>query len=113
MKENYFRHYGQTLQEQARDLRKNMTGPERKLWFCFLKGLSPKFSCQKIIGPYIVDFFCAAYDLAIEIDGESHTETVTHDQVRANIYLSTIYKFCISPTTTFFVVSKLSAKPSF
>ena len=82
MKENHFRHYGQTLQEQARDLRKNMTGPERKLWFCFLKGLSPKFTRQKIIGPYIIDFFCAAYDLAIELDGESHTESYFHDKMR-------------------------------
>ena len=82
MKETYFRHYGSTLQEQARDLRKNLTIPERKLWFCFLKEQKPKFSCQKVIGSYIVDFFCSDLMLAIELDGESHTETVSHDQNR-------------------------------
>ena len=84
MKNEYFRHYGSMLQEQARDLRKNMTEPERKLWFCFLKEQNPKFSCQKVIGPYIVDFFCAKLRLAIELDGESHTETVIHDCERTN-----------------------------
>ena len=71
MKETYFRHYGSTLQEQARDLRKNLTIPERKLWFCFLKEQKPKFSCQKVIGSYIVDFFCSDLMLAIELDGEA------------------------------------------
>ena len=82
MKETYFRHYGSALQEQSKDLRKNMTEPERKLWFCFLKEQKPKFSCQKIIGPYIVDFYCPELQLVIELDGESHTETVSHDLER-------------------------------
>ena len=82
MKKNNFRHYGSTLQEQARDLRKNLTEPERKLWFCFLREQRPKFSCQKVVGPYILDFFCPELLLAIELDGESHTETVEHDRLR-------------------------------
>ena len=82
MKKNHFRHYGSTLQEQARDLRKNMTEPERKLWFCFLKEQKTKFSCQKVVGPYILDFFCPELRMAIELDGESHTETVEHDRLR-------------------------------
>ena len=82
MKKDFFYHYGTTLQEQARELRANLTEPERKLWFCFLKDQTPKFSCQKVIGPYIVDFYCPALSLAIELDGESHTETVKHDRIR-------------------------------
>ena len=82
MKKSFFYHYGSTLQEQARELRANLTEPERKLWFCFLKDQTPKFSCQKVIGPYIVDFYCPALGLAIELDGESHTETVEHDRLR-------------------------------
>ena len=82
MKKDYFQHYGSTLQEQARDLRKNHTEPERKLWFCFLREQRPKFSCQKVVGPYILDFFCPELLLAIELDGESHTETVEHDRLR-------------------------------
>ena len=83
MKKEFFQHYGSTLQEQARDLRKNMTEPERKLWFCFLKEQKQKFSCQKVVGPYILDFFCPELRMAIELDGESHTETVEHDRLRA------------------------------
>ena len=79
MKKNYFRHYGSTLQEQARDLRQHMTEPERKLWFCFLREQKPRFSCQKVIGQYILDFYCSELRLAIELDGGSHTETVEHD----------------------------------
>ena len=86
MGKNYFRHYGMTLQEQADQLRRNLTEPERKLWFCFLKEQQPKFTCQKVIGPYIVDFFCADLSLVIELDGESHTETVEHDRER-ELYL--------------------------
>ena len=82
MKKEFFQHYGSTLQEQARDLRKNMTEPERKLWFCFLKEQKQKFSCQKVVGPYILDFFCPELRMAIELDGESHTETVEHDRLR-------------------------------
>ena len=82
MKKEFFQHYGSTLQEQARDLRKNLTEPERKLWFCFLREQTPKFSCQKVVGPYILDFFCPELLLAIELDGESHTETVEHDRLR-------------------------------
>ena len=61
-----------------------MTGPERKLWFCFLAKHEPRFICQKVIGPYIVDFYCPTLRLAIELDGESHTETVEHDRLRTN-----------------------------
>ena len=84
MKKDYFQHYSSTLQEQARDLRKNLTEPERKLWFCFLREQRPKFSCQKVVGPYILDFFCPELLLAIELDGESHTETVEHDRLRTS-----------------------------
>ena len=84
MNQNLFRHYGSALQEQSKDLRKNMTEPERKLWFCFLKEQKPKFSCQKIIGPYIVDFYCAQLQLAIELDGSQHytLEGMVRDEER-------------------------------
>jgi len=80
---NYFRHYSSLSQEQARDLKQNPTGPERKLWFCFLKEQKPRFRRQKIIGPYIVDFFCAERNLAIELDGESHEESAQNDALRS------------------------------
>ena len=58
----------------ARDLRKNMTPWERKLWYCFLRAYSPRFQRQKTIDHYIVDFFCAKANLIIELDGSGHYE---------------------------------------
>ena len=56
----------------ARGLRKTMTPHERKLWFLFLRSYPVKFYKQKVIGSCIVDFYCPAAKLAIEIDGTQH-----------------------------------------
>ena len=53
-------------------LRKEMTQEERHLWYNFLKGLPVTFHRQKVIGQYIVDFYCASTNLVIEIDGSQH-----------------------------------------
>ena len=39
----------------ARNLRKNMTKEERKLWYDFLSGYPIRFYRQKILGKYIAD----------------------------------------------------------
>ena len=49
-----------------------MTRHERHLWYDFLKPLSIMVHRQKIIGPYIVDFYVAGKDLVIELDGSQH-----------------------------------------
>lgn len=49
-----------------------MTVYEQKLWFEFLQGYEVSFRKQKVIGSYIVDFYCRKARLSIEIDGESH-----------------------------------------
>ena len=49
-----------------------MTGPEKKLWFEFLRKTPAKFLRQKPIGNYIVDFYCSEKKLVIELDGDSH-----------------------------------------
>lgn len=69
-----YRSYKRELVERARDLRKHMTPQERKLWFCFLRGYPTKFLRQRIIGPYIVDFYCASASVAVEVDGGGHYE---------------------------------------
>ena len=51
-----------------------MTKEERKLWYMFLNQLSIKFYRQKVIGKYIVDFYCSKYNLIIELDGGQHYE---------------------------------------
>ena len=56
----------------AKELRKNMTRQERHLWYDFLKTLSITVHRQKVIGPYIVDFYIAEKKLVIELDGSQH-----------------------------------------
>ena len=56
----------------AKQLRKNMTPWERKLWYEFLRHYPVRFQRQKAIGEYIVDFYCAKAQLVIELDGGGH-----------------------------------------
>jgi very-short-patch-repair endonuclease len=74
------------LKTFARDLRKNMTDAERLIWSRLrrrqIKGR--QFYRQRIIGDYIVDFYCPASNLVIEIDGGQHgsPEGIEKDKVR-------------------------------
>lgn len=66
--------YNPILRERARELRRRMTPGERKLWQ-YLKGKKIRgydFDRQRPIDRFIVDFYCKALELAIEIDGASH-----------------------------------------
>jgi len=60
--------------DRARALRKTLSPPEAVLWRCLrnkgLQGL--KFRRQHPLGPYILDFYCDAVRLTVEIDGASH-----------------------------------------
>ena len=60
------------LTPAARSLRKNMTKEERRLWYGFLRDLPLTVNRQKVIGRYIVDFYCAKAHLVIELDGSQH-----------------------------------------
>jgi very-short-patch-repair endonuclease len=66
--------YNKNLKPFARELRKNMTEAEKLLWSKIrrkqLKGY--QFYRQKTIGNYIVDFYCPATKLVIELDGGQH-----------------------------------------
>jgi len=72
------------LIEYAREMRKNQTPSEQKLWQHLRSkrfgGI--KFRCQHPIPPYIVDFFCASARLIIELDGESHEKKWQYDTKR-------------------------------
>lgn len=63
-----------------------MTDEEKKLWYQFLKNLSVRVHRQKVIGKYIVDFYCATNRLVIEIDGSQHYEDegIDKDKERDN-----------------------------
>jgi very-short-patch-repair endonuclease len=60
--------------ERARELRRQMSLPEVVLWQALrnvrLAGL--RFRRQHPIGPYILDFYCPAAHLALEVDGFAH-----------------------------------------
>ena len=60
--------------ENARRLRREMTPHERKLWYLFLRKYPVKIYKQRIIGGFIVDFYCASAKLVIELDGSQHYE---------------------------------------
>lgn len=71
----------------ARALRRNMTPQERHLWYDFLRYYPVKVYKQRIIGQYIVDFYCAGAKLVIEVDGSQHYE----DQGREKDHMRTAY----------------------
>ena len=56
----------------AKELRRNMTPEEKHLWYDFLRKYPVRFLRQKVIGSYIVDFYCAKANLVIELDGSHH-----------------------------------------
>ena len=62
------------LKRSAQTLRREMTREERHLWYDFLKRLPVTVNRQKVIGHYIVDFYCASAKLVIELDGSQHFE---------------------------------------
>ncbi|QDT55375.1 hypothetical protein Pan44_34180 [Caulifigura coniformis] len=68
----------------ARQLRRNLTFPERLLWSRLrdrrLSG--QKFVRQAPIGPFIVDFLCRQHSLVIELDGASHDNRGRRDMAR-------------------------------
>jgi len=67
-------YYNLKLKPQARNLRNCMTDAERHLWSKIrMKQLrGAQFYRQKIIGNYIVDFYCSKAKIVIELDGEHH-----------------------------------------
>ena len=63
-----------TLRPYAQKLRREMTDEEKHLWYDFLRSLPLTVNRQKVIGPYIVDFYIATAKLVIELDGSQHFE---------------------------------------
>ncbi len=68
--------YKSTLKPFARNLRNNMTDAEQLLWSKLRRKqiLGVQFYRQKPLANYIVDFYCAAANLVIELDGSQHFE---------------------------------------
>jgi len=70
----------------SRGLRKNMTKQEKHLWYDFLKQHPQQFNRQRIIGNYIMDFYCDKVKLVIELDGSQHfaPDMIEYDQRRTD-----------------------------
>lgn len=68
----------------AQKLRRDATREEKRLWYDFLSTYPTKFRRQKVIGKYIIDFYCSKARLAVELDGGQHYENsaLTRDQER-------------------------------
>ncbi|BCL80108.1 endonuclease [Ktedonobacteria bacterium brp13] len=79
--------HDQKLIPLAKELRKNMTRQEKRLWYDFLCHYRPRFQRQKVIDPFIVDFYCADVRLCIELDGDQHytEEGLLYDAKRTRI----------------------------
>ena len=57
--------------KNARRLRRELSLPEKLLWVR-LRRTEVRFRRQHPVGPYVLDFYCAAAKLAIEVDGAAH-----------------------------------------
>ena len=72
---------------RAKEMRKDMTPQERKLWYLFLRRYPVKIYKQRIIESFIVDFYCAPAKLVIEIDGSQHytAQGLAYDKERSQV----------------------------
>lgn len=82
--------------DKARNLRKNMTEFEQKLWhylrdrrFC-----NTKFRRQVPIQNYIADFICFEKRIVIELDGSGHLEQTQYeyDRKRDDFFIEQGYR---------------------
>ena len=82
--------------EKSRQLRKNMTPQERKLWYIIKNRQfnGYRFRRQFPLGQYIVDFICREKKIIIEIDGGQHNEikNIQYDNERTEYLISEGYK---------------------
>jgi very-short-patch-repair endonuclease len=79
--------YNPKLITRAKELRKNMTPAERRLWYQYLRTFKYRVFRQRSIDHFIVDFYCHSLQLVIEIDGDSHftEEAQAADRERTQI----------------------------
>ena len=79
--------YQQSMIPLAKELRRDMTQQEKKLWFYFLRGYPIRFQRQKVISSFIADFYCFRAKLVVEVDGSQH-ETIQgkeYDRMRSSV----------------------------
>ena len=79
--------YNPALIARAKELRKDMTAAEKKLWYRYLKNFKYRVLRQRPIHHFIVDFYCPTLKLVIELDGDSHAtqDAQAYDTERTQI----------------------------
>ena len=80
--------YKRKLTKLARQNRKDPSPAEKRIWYevlCRKQFEGYKFTRQKPLGGYIVDFYCSKLRLVIEIDGDSHAENREYDNARTEV----------------------------
>ncbi|WP_448602323.1 endonuclease domain-containing protein [Thermoleptolyngbya sp.] len=90
--------YSPHLIAKAKEMRQNPTPAEKKLWRDCLSQFPLRVLRQRPIDRFIVDFYCAALKLVIEVDGESHftEDGKEYDEARSHIlagYGLTVIRF--------------------
>lgn len=85
-----YKEYNRSNIASAREMRKNPTPAEEKMWQEILKyrPWGYKFTRQKPIWSFILDFYCAKLSLAIELDWEVHKKNKEYDKQRTVFLLS-------------------------
>jgi len=75
----------------ARELRKHATKQENHLWYDFLKKRPEQWYRQRVIGNFIVDFYCPSAKFVVELDGMHHSlpQQQSYDEER-DAYLSAL-----------------------
>lgn len=73
------------LHARAREMRRNPTEPEKRLWRHLSNGQLDglKFRRQEVIGRYIADFMCPSRGLIVEVDGDTHD--MAKDRLRDDV----------------------------
>ena len=79
------------MRKRSQSLRKNMTLEERILWYQYLRTYPVQWNRQKVLGSYIVDFYCKRAKLIVELDGSQHYDPAgqAYDQQRTD-YLNSL-----------------------
>ena len=62
------------LRTYAREMRKNPTAAEANLWSRLREKrlMGRRFRRQHVLAPFIVDFYCHAEKIVVEVDGKTH-----------------------------------------
>ena len=90
-----------TMRKRSQELRKNPTLEEKILWYQYLRTSTIQWNRQKVIGPYIADFYCKRCNLVIELDGSQHYEDkgILYDEKRTEYLRSQGLKVLRIPNT--------------